>query len=224
MEEQAVTRIVLVEDHQIVREGTRQLLEQVPDFHVVGEASDGLEAVGLVERIRPDVVVMDIRLPHMNGIEATQVIKERFPEVEIIILSAYEDDCYIFPLLEKGASGYLLKTASGKELEHAIRTVCTGETALDPRIAHKVVTRINRRQLYRSDEMQEGLTEREMDVIRAAAQGKSNKEIAVLLAISSGTVQVHLRNVFEKLAVGGRTEAVTYALSKGWISLDDHER
>jgi DNA-binding NarL/FixJ family response regulator len=217
------TRIVLVEDHQIVREGTRQLLEQVPDFNVVGEAADGLEAIGLVERIRPDVVVMDIRLPHMNGIEATQAIKARFPDVQIIILSAYEDDCYIFPLLECGASGYLLKTASGKELELAIRTVRRGETALDPRIAHRVVQRINRRQLYRSGDMQEGLTQREMDVLREAAQGKSNKEIAQQLSISAGTVQVHFRNIFEKLGVNGRTEAVTYAISKGWISLDDHE-
>lgn len=218
------TRIVLVEDHQIVREGTRQLLEQVPDFQVVGEASDGLEAVSMVERIQPDVVIMDIRLPNMNGIEATQVIKERFPDVEIIILSAYEDDCYIFPLLEKGASGYLLKTTSGKELEHAIRTVRLGETALDPHIAHKVVQRINRRQLYRSGEMQEGLTQREMDVLRAAAMGKSNKEIATQLSISAGTVQVHFRNIFEKLGVTSRTEAVTYAIGKGWISLDGHER
>ncbi len=222
--ETSITRIVLVEDHQIVREGTRQLLEQVPDFNVVGEAADGLEAISLVERLQPDVVVMDIRLPHMNGIEATQIIKERFPEVEIIILSAYEDDCYIFPLLENGASGYLLKTASGKELEHAIRTVRLGETALDPRIAHKVVQRINRRQLYRSGEMQEGLTQREMEVLRTAAQGKSNKEIAIQLSISVGTVQVHFRNIFEKLGVTSRTEAVTNAISKGWISLTENER
>lgn len=222
--ETSMTRIVLVEDHQIVREGTRQLLEQVPDFNVVGEAADGLEAIGLVERLQPDVVVMDIRLPHMNGIEATQIIKSRFPEVEIIILSAYEDDCYIFPLLENGASGYLLKTASGKELEHAIRTVRLGETALDPRIAHKVVQRINRRQLYRSNEMQEGLTQREMEVLRTAALGKSNKEIAIQLSISVGTVQVHFRNIFEKLGVTSRTEAVTNAISKGWISLNENER
>ncbi|GAP14356.1 two component transcriptional regulator, LuxR family [Longilinea arvoryzae] len=222
--ETSITRIVLVEDHQIVREGTRQLLEQVPDFRVVGEAADGLESIGLVERLQPDVVIMDIRLPRMNGIEATQIIKERFPDVEIIILSAYEDDCYIFPLLEKGASGYLLKTSSGKELEHAIRTVRMGETALDPRIAHKVVQRINRRQLYRSAEMQEGLTQREMEVLRAAAQGKSNKEIAIFLSISAGTVQVHFRNIFEKLGVTSRTEAVTNAIGKGWISLDENER
>ncbi len=222
--ETSMTRIVLVEDHQIVREGTRQLLEQVPDFNVVGEAADGLEAIELVERLQPDVVVMDIRLPHMNGIEATQIIKSRFPEVEIIILSAYEDDCYIFPLLENGASGYLLKTASGKELEHAIRTVRLGETALDPRIAHKVVQRINRRQLYRSNEMQEGLTQREMEVLRTAALGKSNKEIAIQLSISVGTVQVHFRNIFEKLGVTSRTEAVTNAISKGWISLNENER
>jgi DNA-binding NarL/FixJ family response regulator len=214
-----VINILLVEDHKIVREGTRQLLEQVNDFYVVGEAADGQEGLELTERLHPDVVVMDVRLPRLNGIEATRQIKARFPEVEILILSAFEDDFYVFPLLEAGANGYLLKTASGYELELAIRTVSQGETALDPHIAHKVVQRMTHRQPYRAEGMQEGLTERELDVLRCAAQGKSNKEIGLALAISAGTVQVHLRNIFGKLGVGGRTEAVTFAISHGWISL-----
>ncbi len=217
-------RIVLVDDHQIVREGTHQLLAQVRDFQVVGEAADGFEAISMVQALMPDVVVMDVRLPNMNGIEATREIKNRFPGVQVLILSAHEDDCYVFPLLEAGASGYLLKTASGSELESAIRAVKKGETALYPSIAHKVVHRMNRKQLYRSDEMCEGLTERELDVLRAVAQGKSNKEIAGTLAISPGTVQVHLRNIFGKMGVNGRTEAVTMAISQGWINIDETGR
>ena len=213
--------IVLVEDHQIVREGTRQLLEQVEDFRVIGEAADGQEGVELVVRLKPDVVVMDIRMPRLNGIDATRKIKELVPQVEILILTAFEDDYYIFPLLEAGAAGYLLKTASGSELEIAIRAVIRGETALDPQVAHKVVNRMTKKQLYRAENMREGLTERELDVLRATAQGKSNKEIALQLSISTGTVQVHLRNIFSKMGVSSRTEAVTSAISQGWISLNE---
>lgn len=210
-------KIVLVEDHKIVREGTRQLLELVDDFSVIGEAADGLEALELVERLHPEVVVMDIRLPRLNGIEAARQIKQAHPDTEILILSAYEDDCYIFPLLEAGANGYLLKTASGVELEMAIRAVRRGETALDPHVAHKVVSRLKRKQLYRTVEMCEGLTERELDVLRGVMHGKSNKEIGRMLSISAGTVQVHLRNIFGKMNVSGRTEAVTMAISQGWL-------
>lgn len=216
-------RILLVEDHKIVREGTRQLLEMTPDFSVVGEASDGLEGLHLVETLHPDVVVMDVRMPNLNGLEATRQIKKAFPHIEILILSAYEDDYYIFPLLEAGANGYLLKTASGRELEQAIRAVFRGETALDSHITHKVVQRMVRKQLYRSDNMKEGLTERELDVLRSAATGKSNKEIGETLFISPGTVQVHLRNIYGKMGVGDRTEAVTRAMRLGWI-LPDEER
>ncbi|MGD0707141.1 MAG: response regulator transcription factor, partial [Anaerolineaceae bacterium] len=127
--------ILLAEDHQIVREGTRQLLEQSADMRVVGEAADGLEAVELAARIRPDVIVMDVRLPHLNGIEATRAITTRFPQIKVLILSAYDNDSYVFPLLEAGASGYLLKTSSGAELAEAIRLVHSGQTALSPRIS-----------------------------------------------------------------------------------------
>ncbi|HMD90225.1 MAG TPA: response regulator transcription factor [Anaerolineaceae bacterium] len=214
-------RILLVDDHKLVREGTHQLLDEVADFSVVGEAADGLEALDLIERLRPDVVVMDVRMPRLNGIEATHQIKEIFPETEILILSAYEDDCYVFPLLEAGANGYLLKTASGKELEQAIRTIRRGEMALDSHIANRVVQRMNRKQLYRSPGMCEGLTERELTVLKEAASGKSNKEIGKQLNISSGTVQVHLRNIYNKMGVSDRTEAVSFAMRQGWISLTD---
>jgi DNA-binding NarL/FixJ family response regulator len=210
-------RILLAEDHKIVREGTRQLLEQTADFRVVGEASDGEEAVGLTVALRPDVVVLDVRMPKMSGIECTKAIKAQRPGVRILILSAHDDDRYVFPLLEAGANGYLLKTSSAAELAQAIRTVHAGETALAPRIASKMVDWLSRRQLYRTAEMQEGLTEREVEILQVVAQGKSNREVGELLHISPHTVQVHLRNIYGKLGVSSRTEAVAYALSQEWI-------
>jgi Response regulator containing a CheY-like receiver domain and an HTH DNA-binding domain len=157
-------KILLAEDHKIVREGTRQLLEQSPDMEVIGEASDGMEAVQLAADLHPDVIVMDVRLPRLNGIEATQTITLRFPEIRVLILSAYDDDSYVFPLLEAGASGYLLKTASGVELAEAIRQVHAGQKALAPRITAKLVNRLGGRGSYRAAGMPEGLTDREMEV------------------------------------------------------------
>jgi DNA-binding NarL/FixJ family response regulator len=216
-------KILLAEDHKIVREGTRQLLEQAPDMEIVGEAADGLEAIRLAGELHPEVVVMDVRLPKLNGIEATRTIAARHPEIRILILSAYDDDSYVFPLLEAGASGYLLKTAGGAELAEAIRAVIAGETALSPRITAKLVDRLGKRGSHRAAEMQGGLTEREMEVLRAAASGQPNKTIAGALAISPQTVQVHLRNIFSKLGVGNRSEAVAYAIRHGLISLEEYD-
>ena len=215
--------ILLVDDHNIVREGTRQLLEQSADMHVVGEASDGLDAVNLAEKMQPDVIVMDVRLPRLNGIEATRTITTRFPNIKVLILSAYDDDSYVFPLLEAGASGYLLKTSSGAELAEAIRQVHAGQTALSPRISKKIVSRMNTHQVYRTNNMLEGLTEREMEVLRAAAHGDTNKVIAAKLGISVQTVQVHLRNIYGKLWVGNRSEAVARAIQNGWITLENSD-
>jgi DNA-binding NarL/FixJ family response regulator len=213
-------KVLLAEDHKIVREGTRQLLEQSDDMEVVGEASDGMEAIQLAADLHPNVIVMDVRLPRLNGIEATRTITARFPEIRVLILSAYDDDSYVFPLLEAGASGYLLKTASGAELAEAIRLVHAGQKALAPRITAKIVNRLGGRGSYRSANMTEGLTEREMEVLRAAAHGQPNKTIASSLKISPQTVQVHLRNIFAKLGVGSRSEAVAHAIRHGWITLE----
>jgi len=214
-------RILLVEDHKIVREGTRQLLEQAPDLTVIGEAADGGEAVRLATELSPDVVVMDVRLPVLNGIEATKAIKDQHPNMPILILSAYDDDRYVFPLLDAGANGYVLKTTSWAELAQAIRTVHAGETALDPHIAHKVVERLTQRQRYQGEGMAEALTEREIEVLQAVARGKGNREIGEALSISPHTVQVHVRNIFGKLGVNSRIEAVAYAVRQGWITLEE---
>jgi DNA-binding NarL/FixJ family response regulator len=211
--------ILLVEDHKIVREGTRQLLEKFPDMIVVGEASDGIEGIRLASELKPDVIVMDVRLPRLTGIEATRKITLQFPKIKVLILSAYEDDNYVFPLLEAGASGYLLKTSSGEELAEGIRLVYIGQTALSPRISSKVVNRVRGHQLYRTKDMPEGLTKREMDVLRAAANGQTNKLIARTLGISTQTVQVHLRNIYGKMGVSNRSEAIARAIQNGWITL-----
>lgn len=212
--------VLLVDDHKIVREGTRQLLALHNDIQVVGEASDGREAVKMAGEIQPDVVVMDVRLPQLNGIEATKIITNRFQKIKVLILSAYDDDSYVFPLFEAGASGYLLKTSSGVDLAEAIRAINRGETALSPHIGAKLVKRLSGRQIYQKANMPEGLTIREMDVLRATAYGHANKVIANELGISVQTVQVHLRNIFSKLQVSSRSEAVAYAIQHGWINLE----
>jgi len=212
--------VLLVDDHKIVREGTRQLLALHKDIQVVGEASDGREAVKMAGEILPDVVVMDVRLPQLNGIEATQIITSRFQKIKVLILSAYDDDSYVFPLFEAGASGYLLKTSSGVDLAEAIRAINRGETALSPHIGAKLVKRLSGRQIYQKANMPEGLTIREMDVLRATAYGHANKAIANELGISVQTVQVHLRNIFSKLQVSSRSEAVACAIQHGWINLE----
>lgn len=212
--------ILLVEDHKIVREGTRQLLEQSTDMQVVGEASDGLEAVRLTADIQPDVIVMDVRLPHMSGIEATRAITTRFPKIKVLILSAYNIDSYVFQLLEAGASGYLLKTSSGAELAEAIRLVYSGQTALSSHISAKIINRLAGRKPYQTNKMQKGLTEREIDVLRSAAHGHANKVIASKLGISTQTVQVHLRNIYSKMDVSSRSEAIARAFQFGWITME----
>ncbi len=211
-------QILLADDHKIVRQGTRQLLEQFEDLSVVAETSNGEEALRLCGQLRPHVVVMDIHMPGMNGLEATRAIRSQFPDTQVVILSGYDDDRYVFPSLDAGAAGYVLKTASGEDLANAIRAVSRGDIVLDRQISAKVRSRLA--QPRRNGTAAEGLTERETDVLRAVAQGKSNKEIGELLNITTNTVQVHLRNIFGKLGVSDRTEAVAYAIRQHWISLD----
>lgn len=214
-------RVVLADDHAVVREGTRQLLEREKDITVVGEASDGQEAIELVESLQPDVVVMDVRMPSVGGVDATKVIKERFPNVEVLVMSAYDDDEFVFALLEAGASGYLLKTAPVKELVKAIHEVAEGQSALDPVVARKVLRQFTEGPTRnKRDEMAEALTEREQEVLELLAESKTNREIGDVLSISDRTVQTHLSNIFHKMGVSRRTEAVLAAIRRGWLTVD----
>ena len=214
-----MVRVLLAEDHVVVRESLTQLLECESDLSVVGQAGDGEEAVELARQLKPDVVVMDIAMPKLNGIDATRLIKADSPSTAVLILTAYDYDQYIFPLLEAGACGYLLKDVSGRELIEAIRAVNRGESVLHPAVAHKVVERF--RQLGSKTRTTELLTEREMAVLKAAARGMSNKDIAEELCLSVRTVEAHLTTILNKLGVGSRTEAVIRALKSGWLVLDD---
>lgn len=214
--------ILLADDHVLVREGTRELLEREKDMLVVGEAGDGEEAVGLTAELHPDVVIMDIAMPKLNGIEATKRIKVANPETAVLILSAYDDDQYIFALLEAGAAGYLLKDVPSHELVEAIRAVNAGESALHPAIARKVINRFaSPRGEARAEVAVDQLSKREMEVLKLAARGMTNMEIAQGLVLSVRTVQGHLSNIFSKMQVGSRTEAVIQALNRGWFTLED---
>lgn len=216
-------RVIIAEDHTLVREGTRQLLEQEQDIEIVGEAANGVEAVALVEKLNPDVAIVDVSMPVMSGIEATKKIKALRPSTAVLVLTAYDDDQYVFALLAAGAAGYLLKDIPSAELVRAVRSVHAGEPILHPAIARKVLARFAAEgeavQLPRDSGTP--LTGRELDILRLAACGMSNASIAVRLSVSTRTVQAHLTNIFNKLGVGSRTEAVIAGLRRGILTLED---
>lgn len=215
-------RILLAEDHVIVRESIRQTLERDTHFEVVGEAGDGEEAVRMARQFRPDVVIMDISMPRLNGIEATKQIKEFQPSAVILVLTAYDYEQYIFPLLEAGAAGYLLKDVSSHELMNAIQAVSKGEAVLHPAVARRVLERFkhtpdSQEKQYTSNV----LTERETSVLKMAAKGMTNSDIAKELHLSVRTIESHLGTIFNRLGVGSRTEAVIQAMKKGWLTLEE---
>jgi DNA-binding NarL/FixJ family response regulator len=213
-------RVVLADDHAVVRKGIREFLEGEPDITVVAEAVDGQQAVALVAEHMPDVAVLDIQMPRVGGVEATRRIKAEHPEVRVLILSDYDDDPYVFALLQAGASGYVLKTADSADLVQAVRAVHRGESALDPIVTQRVVQQLASGRPLGTPTTIEALTEREIEVLRLVANGLTNKAIGQSLGISDRTVQGHLANIYGKLNVGSRTEAVTEALKQGWITIE----
>jgi len=214
-------KILLAEDHAVVRESICKYLSGQSDFMVVGEASDGVEAVELTDKLCPDVVVMDIAMPRLNGIDATKQIKESHPTTAVLILTAYDYDEYIFALLETGAAGYLLKDITGHQLVDAIRAVHQGESILHPTVARKVVEHFRQQSKPSERKIQDLLSEGEMTVLKAAAKGLNNKDIADELCLSVRTIEARLGSIFNKLGVGSRTEAVIRGLKAGWFTLDE---
>jgi len=208
-------RVLLVDDHAIVRAGIRQVLERAHDIQVVAEAGDGEAAQNLIQQHRPDVAVLDIQMPKASGIEVTRWLRANVKNVGVLVLTAYDDDPYVMAVLQAGANGYVLKTASAEELIRAVRDVHEGKSALDPSIAQKLMTHIFSGS---KTTVAEEITDRELEVLSLAAKGYTNKAIGVQLGISDRTVQGHLAHIFDKLQASSRTEAVMRAVSLGWIS------
>ena len=217
----AKARVLLVEDHVIVRQGIKALFSDEPDLEIVGEADDGRAALQSVSELEPDVVLMDISMPGLNGIEATRQIRQNHPEVRVVVLSMHSNEEYVFQVLRAGASGYVLKQSDSSEVLTAIRAALAGGSFLSPPISRTVIDDYVRRAEARGgDEDLELLTSREREVLQLLAEGLSNREIAEQLNISIKTVETHRSNMMGKLGVSSKTELVKYALRKGWASLD----
>ncbi len=214
-------RIVLAEDHSLVREGTHRILEQYSDLTVVGEAENGEQALELITRLKPDVAILDIRMPKLNGIEVVRQMKTHSPDTKALMLTAYDDDDYILALMEAGASGYLLKTAHASELVKAVRSVHLGEPVLHPAIAVKIARLWAHHRISVGQTVAEQLSLREREILELAAKGLRNKAIADKLSISVRTVEGHFNRIFAKLGVSSRTEAVLYAISRHFVTLEE---
>lgn len=210
-------RIVLVDDQTLMRQGIQTLLELEPDLRVVGVAGTGREALAVVEREQPDVVLMDVRMPELDGVSATRALHERYPQIGVIILTTFDDDEYVFEGLKAGARGYLLKDVSSDDLAAAVRAVAAGQALIQPSIARKVVAEFSRLAAgapampAEQSGLAQPLTERELEVLRALAAGLSNREIADRLVITEGTVKNHVSNLLGKLEARDRTQAVLRA-------------
>ncbi len=210
-------RVLIADDHTIVRFGVRQLLQSEPDIDVVGEALDGLQAVALAESLQPDVVLMDVGMPGLNGLEATRAIKARFPAIQILVLTMHRSDEYFFELLKAGASGYVLKSAQTNDLTGALRAVARGEVFLHPVMARQLLSEYLTRLHDPAGPGEPALTAREKEILHLLAEGYSTKEIAERLVISSSTVHSHHTNLMKKLNLSTRHELIQYARQRGII-------
>jgi DNA-binding NarL/FixJ family response regulator len=218
MESQVIS-VLVVDDHALHRDGTRHILEQHQDLEVVGDADSGEKALALIRQLNPDVVLMDIRLPGMNGIEATRRIRKDHPDVRVLMVTAHDDDEYVRGAMEAGAAGYLSKTAPGRKLVEAVRAIAAGTTVLEPAMLTRLMAEPGGSRAAAS-----GLTERELAVLKLLVDGLHNKQVAKRLGISLRTVERHCDNIYDKLGVGSRTEAVVWAISSRLVSLTDDKR
>jgi two-component system, NarL family, response regulator LiaR len=210
-------RILIADDHAIVREGLRALLATEPDLELVGEATDGIQAVTKARALKPDVILLDLMMPRMDGVEAITEIKKDWQEAHIIVLTSFSDDEKVFSAIRSGALGYLLKDSSPQDLLNAIHTVAKGEGFLSPSIASKVMREIN--QPPKLPPTKDPLTERENEILQLVAQGLTNDQIAERLVVSERTVRTHVSNILAKLQLANRTQAALYALKEGLASL-----
>ncbi len=216
-------KVLIADDHRVVREGLAAILKSKENITVVGEAQDGQEAVDKARTLLPDVILMDVSMPRMNGVEATRVIKREFPHIGIVALTMYEEQQYIFDLVRAGATGYLLKDSDSSQIVAAIRSIYRGESLIHPSVASKILAEfsvMSQKKGKRASWTEHDLTEREITVLRLVADGKTNKEIANSLDLSEKTVKNHVRNIFHKLQVYDRTQAAILAIRKGLIELD----
>lgn len=212
--EGSTIRVLIVDDHEVVRVGLRSLLNAVDDLEVVGEASSGLEAIERVNELKPNVVVMDVRMPDMGGIEACRAIRSENPEVRVIMLTSYSDDEAVFASLMAGASGYVLKRIGTAQLVDGIRAVAAGGSLLDPKVTGRVLERLRTGETHDEDDAVESLTDQEQKILDLIAQGFTNREIAEQLFLSEKTVRNYVSNILSKLQVSNRTQAAAYALRK----------
>jgi len=213
-------KVLIVDDHQVVRQGLRTFLELQEDVLVVGEAGDGQTAIEMVQRLNPNVVLMDLVMPRLDGISATRQVKSLTPNVKVIALTSFTEDDKVFPAIQAGASSYLLKDVSPDNLIEAIRAAHRGEARLHPDIARKLMEQVARQTVSSHDYQVNDLTEREHDVVRLIAQGHSNQEIAQALVISEKTVKTHVSNILSKLQLEDRTQLAIYAIKRGLVNPD----
>ncbi len=214
-------RVLIADDHAIVRDGLKAILETQSDIEVAGEAADGHEAVDQARQLKPDIIIMDLTMPGMGGLEATRRIKEESPDIKIMALTMHESDEHFFQVINAGASGYFIKGGSSAELVAALRTVWQGDVFLYPSMAKKLLgDYLKRVRTGKDKESYEGLTDREREILRLVAEGRSNQEIAEMLILSASTVQTHRAHIMAKLGLHSRTELVKFAIRRGIVSLD----
>jgi len=220
-EETDMTTIVLVDDHHILRQGLRALLEAEQDFHLIGEAGDGLEAVQLVERLRPDVLVLDLMMPGLSGLEVTRQVCQRSPHTRVIILSMHNNEAYVLEALRNGAAGYVLKDSSVADLVQAVRAVTAGRRYLSPLLSERAIEVYAQKAQEVAADPYETLTNREREVLHLVAEGCSNTKVAARLSISPRTAETHRANMMRKLDLHTQTDLIRYALRRGIIPLDE---